>query len=375
MTVKAGLGAVGLACAVAACSLLEKPATELVITVDTTFGVPCTIDALRVEVISAGEVITEELALSDADLPGSIVVVPESDPGQVSVTVTGLLGGEAFASATGLVDLADKLRLEQRFVLDQSCVPGPCPAIGVGGYVGLPPPQPRHGCGTRGYRISPTFLTMRDACDMQQVVMARILPGADEQELPSPLTPALPFPFTFYGEPVSQFWVGTNGYLAFSATAPNQLISTIGAADTLSERFLVPAILPFWDNLRTSPKGVCLAVTGEAPDRMFWITWKEACVASGALACGGVDQGPLTFTVALEEGSHSLYVGYQTMSGAGDRSRGLTATIGVTSGSPACPASECSSEGVCEGGAQCGYTEVSAQGIVNPLSTFRVAPR
>jgi hypothetical protein len=292
------------------------------------------------------------------------------------VTVIGLRRGEAFASAAGVVNLVDKLSIEQRFVLDRSCVPGPCPPIGVGGYDALPAPVPRRGCGERGYRIAPTVLSIRDACNMQEAVMGTILPSADEQELPSSLMPALPFPFTFYGTPVSQLWAGTNGYLAFTTDAPRALTADIGTPRSLSgPGFSAPAILPFWDDLRTSAKGVCLAMTGEAPDRMLWITWKEACFAAGAPSCGGAAQGTLTFTVALEETSDTLYIGYPTMNGPGDRPKGLTATIGVTNGGArGCPASECSMEGTCASGEPCGYTELSAQQIVD-LRTFEVAPQ
>ena len=102
--------------------------TEIVVTVDTVFGVPCTIDALALEVASSGGTTTEEIALGAADLPGSITPIPEGDPGEVTVSVTGLREGAPLATAREAVSFGDHQSLELRFVLDRSCVPGPCPA-------------------------------------------------------------------------------------------------------------------------------------------------------------------------------------------------------------------------------------------------------
>lgn len=352
-------------------------ATEIVITTDTEFGVPCTIDQLRVEVDDA---IVDDLALTGDDLPGSITLVTD-DPRGVTVRVTGLRGGEPFAVAEQPVEFEDEVSLELRMVLDRSCVPGPCPAVGVGGFTGVPAPVPRRGCGESSYGLAESLFVIRDACDMAEPLMGSVLIDADEVEAPSPLSPAIPFPFRFYGELVTQLWVGDNGYVAFS-TDPPEALNANGASNSLGDpagSFPVPAVLPFWDDLRTGPSGVCFAQSGSSPDRILWITWREACFKAGATPCGDATQGVLTFSVALEETTDRIYVGYPTMTGTGgaaDRARGLTATIGITKGSASCTADQCDRDGLCaDGVTPCGYTEHSADVLQPQLPTLEWVPR
>src|SRR5439155_16061331 len=138
-------------------------------------------------------------------------------------------------------------------------------------------------------------------------------------------------------------------------------------------------VLAFWDDLRTSASGVCFAVSGAFPDRILWITWKDACFASSVKACGAPELGTLTFGIALEETTDQIYVGYRTMVatlGNIDRAKGNRATIGVTSAAPrACAADLCSPEGTCQDGSPCGYTEFSAGMIVDPLPTLEFDPQ
>jgi len=358
--------AVAAAIAVAGLAACGGP-TEIVVTVDTVFGVPCAIDALALEVTGGGGTVREEIPLGATDLPGSIALVPDGDPGELTVSVAGLREGAPLATAREVVSFGDGESRELRFVLDRSCVPGPCPASGVGRYDGLPPPAPRRGCGEERYERREALFVVRDACEMNEPVMARVLTAQeDEAEVASPLVPPMPFPFRFYGAPVTQLWIGTNGYVAFGPDRPRALVGDVGPARSLGEPgFPVPGALAFWDDLRVGRRGVCLAVSGAAPDRILWITWKEACFAAGTTACGAAGQGTLTFTVALEETTDRIYVGYQTMTAAApntDRARGITATIGITSDAPrGCPAAECSADGLCAGGAPCGYTESSSQ--------------
>jgi hypothetical protein len=356
--------ALAAAAGLAACS----GPTEIVITVDTVLGVPCTIDALSLEVASGGGTITEEIELGAADLPGSITLIPKGAPGEVTVSVTGLREGAPLATAREAVSFDDGQSLELRFVLDRSCVPGPCPAVGVGGYDGLPPPAARRGCGEERYERRDSVFVVRDACEMNEALMDRVLKmQEDEDEVASPFDPPMPFPFRFYGEPVTQLWIGTNGYVGFGSQAPEALVGDVGPARSLGEPgFPAPGVLPFWDDLRIGPRGVCLAVSGQAPDRILWITWKEACFAAGMTTCGAASsQGTLTFTVALEETTDRIYVGYHTMTAGApntDRARGNTATIGITNDVPrGCPEAECSAEGLCASGVPCGYTEHSSQ--------------
>jgi hypothetical protein len=372
----------------AACAALLlaacAPATELIVTVDTTFGVPCTIDGLQIEATGGGATRSVEVALTGADLPGSIAVATDGEARDATITVTGLRGGEPFALARDTVKFDDDSALELRFVLDRSCVPGPCPSVGAGGFTGLPPPVERRGCGDEAYaRTADPQFVIRDACDMDAEVSGVVLagdPDADEREVPSPLSPAVPFPFRFYGERVEQLWVGSNGYVGFGAEPPHALQGDVGAPRSLGEPGGFPGrgVLAFWDNLRLGARGICFAMSGEAPERLLWITWKEACFSAGPTLCGAPAQGTLTFSVGLEETTDRVYVGYGTMVAAGavdDRAKGNAATIGITNAAErGCPASACQPDGTCGDGRPCGYTEISAQRRA-ALSVVELVPR
>jgi hypothetical protein len=363
----------------------ELPATEIVVTVDTTFGVPCTIDALHIEVVGDGDPVTRDVTLEDAPggttLPGSMSLVPRGDPREVAVTVTGMRDGAPFATATGEASFERDGSRELRFVLDDRCVPGPCEAVGVGGFRGLPERQPRRGCGEHGYSWKNAIFVMRDACAMSDASHRTVLSDADEDEAPSPLSPGMPFPFRFYGERVTQVWAGDNGYIGFGDTkpgVPNIVSHSLPLGDP---GFPGKGVLAFWDDLRTGSAGVCFAVTGKFPDRILWITWKEACFASeDDKPCSMVPRpDTLTFGIALEETTDRIYLGYLTMDSPAlpDRARAQTATIGVTDAVPrGCRTPMCMIDGTCQDGAPCGYTEFPARRIiVGPLPTLEFDPQ
>ncbi len=357
----------------------EDPATEVLVTVDTTLGVPCAIDTLRFEIAGQGEPLVEEIPITAVDLPGSVSLLPHAGLAEATVTVTGLRDGIALVSASDSVTFDDQQSVELRFVLDRTCMPGPCPAVGTGGFLGLPEPVAREGCGEQRYASVPSTFAIRDACGLS-ATPARVLISSDEEEVASPLVPAMPFPFSFYGTRVDQLWVGSNGYIAFGATAPNALIAAVGAPRSLGEDgFPAAGVLPFWDDLKTGPQGVCLVVSGTMPNRLLWITWKEACFTSGA-PCGNAAQGRLTFSVALEETTNRIYVGYPEMTATVpnvDRAKGAFATIGLANkAAKGCAAASCTSEGLCADGiTPCGYTEFSSRRIVEPFPVVELRPR
>jgi hypothetical protein len=149
---------------------------------------------------------------------------------------------------------------------------------------------------------------------------------------------------------------------------------------SLGERgFPGKGALPFWDDLRTSAAGVCYAVSGESPDRILWITWKDACFANdGGGSCETPSASTLTFGVALEETTDRIYFGYGTMVAMGnaDRAKGSRATIGVAEAAArGCMRDLCSIEGTCDDGTACGYTEFSAGELVAPFPTLEFDPQ
>ncbi len=364
-----------LAAMTVACSL--SPA-EVVVTIDTTFGVPCTVDKLVIAVTtSSGRTQSETVFVTDDDLPGSLAIVDDSS-GQLEIRVDAFLGDLPVASAEQLVEPVAESSSEVRFLLDPSCAPGPCPAVRIGDYKQLPQRAPRALCGREAYQVTNSLIPPRNACITD--TLARVLVGgADEAEAESPLDPKVPFPLFFYGAPIQNLWVGDNGYLAFSREAPGAVTEEIGDPRSLGEPGAYPAagVLAFWDKLITGQSGVCFSVLGDAPNRILWITWERACF-QGFGSCGGAPEGgSLTFSIGLEETTNKIIVGYHTMTAAppnDDRASGQSATIGVTSGRPAaCAANECDS-GMCPSGEACGYTEASSATIRASLDTLEFAP-
>ena len=360
----------------------ELTPTEIVVTVDTTFGVPCTIDALHVEAVGDGDKVEADVTVGDADLPGSITLTPRGDPHEVTVTVTGMRAGVAFAIARGTASFERDSSRELRFVLDRSCVVDPdsdrprdpCPAVGVGRFVGVPERQPRRGCGELRYALQATSFVMRDACVMPGTSLPIALDNPNEQEVASPLAPPVPFPFRFYGAPVTALWAGTNGYVGLGNAIPNALFGTTTKPRSLGDPLTFPGrgVLAFWDDLRTGDPSVCFAVSGKFPDRILWITWKEACFAIGDTPCDKADLGRLTFGVAFEETTDRIYLGYLSMVAAAspDRAKASNAVIGVTNAvARGCTKELCSMEGACPDGTPCGYTEYSSGRVVDPFPT------
>ena len=80
----------------------------------------------------------------------------------------------------------------------------------------------------------------------------------------------------------------------------------------------------FWDDLRTSSTGVCIATVGSAPNRQFVATWSDAALLLVS------ETTHLTFSVVLNEGSDAIDVLYSTMLGGGP-ALGMNASIGLAS--------------------------------------------
>jgi hypothetical protein len=377
----AGAALAALALSPAGCA--EEPLfAEIVLTVDTTFGVPCAVDRLRFEVTGDGEPVTRVVQIAPTDLPGSFTLVPAGEPGPVSVRVTAFLEDVEVAEAVHDTEFVADVSREVRFLLDESCVGEPCDAVAGGLFEELPEPAVRKGCGADAYLVRETFAVIQNACEIASEGRAVILEEADGEEVRSPFDPGMPFPFRFYGRAVSQFWIGDNGYVGLGDDPPMALVEDIGDPRSLGEEgFSAPGVLPFWDKLKTGAAGVCLAVDGVAPYRTLWITWSDACFLEQEMQpCGPLAFGRLRFSVGLEESSNAIYVGYLDMGADGganeDRAHGQSATIGITDDRPkGCDASECSEAGLCENGEPCGYTEYSARETLPALPALEFVPQ
>jgi subtilisin family serine protease len=84
----------------------------------------------------------------------------------------------------------------------------------------------------------------------------------------------LPFAFPFYGETYSQAYVGTNGFLSFTAAATMPINVALPHGGKPNA-----AVLPFWDDLVIDASAsIRTGVEGSAPDRRFAVEWRDALI-------------------------------------------------------------------------------------------------
>lgn len=149
-------------------------------------------------------------------------------------------------------------------------------------------------------------------------------------------TMATPFPLKFYGTSYGTIGISSNGNIQFGGAMP---FDGYFNACLPSTDFTEPVLMPYWDDLTTSPKGagygVFTKVSGTAPARQFTVEWKAAFVSGGAT---------LDFETIFSEASSTISVIY----GAG--TWGQAATVGVQqSGTGAATQFVCDGPGVATG--------------------------
>ena len=132
----------------------------------------------------------------------------------------------------------------------------------------------------------------------------------------------IPFPFDFFGTPVSYFKVSANGILSFDTT-----VTTADLADLNynlpSDSLPAMSIAAFWDEFTASaPTGfgddVITQTFGTAPNRQFWIKWFS-------FEMGNPTNSFNYFSIVLEEGTNKIYV----VDMYANSTNGLTSTVGL----------------------------------------------
>ncbi|NYV74678.1 carboxypeptidase regulatory-like domain-containing protein, partial [Streptomyces sp. UH6] len=125
----------------------------------------------------------------------------------------------------------------------------------------------------------------------------------------------LPFAFRFYGETYSQAYVGTNGFLSFTAAATMPINVPLPHGGKPNA-----AVLPFWDDLVIDASAsIRTGVEGSAPDRRFAVEWRDALIYG--------TQERITVQAVLHE---SGAVGFEYVDlGESDVARGASATAGM----------------------------------------------
>ena len=157
---------------------------------------------------------------------------------------------------------------------------------------------------------------------------ATFIPGTSDIGNHSPAavtTIALPFPVSVYGTQYTSAGVSTEGFVEFGATFTTQNNRCLP-----DNRFTVPVIMPFYDNLATvdgaSGQGIFTSVTGSAGSRTFAIEWRASLIGSGAPSH--------IFEVLFHENQSYIDLVYQQLP-AGNKA----ATVGIQ-GSASGPATE-----------------------------------
>ena len=137
------------------------------------------------------------------------------------------------------------------------------------------------------------------------------IPGGDDTAR-GPFS--LPFPFRFFGQEYSEFYVNTNGQVLFGAGGSSYSNVPIPDMNTPNN-----FIAPFWDDLLCPETGsLFYKVSGVAPNRYLVIEWHNVRRYNSS--------DTLTFEVVLYEGSNDILVQYLSAAGA---SSGSSATVGI----------------------------------------------
>jgi hypothetical protein len=163
------------------------------------------------------------------------------------------------------------------------------------------------------YTVGPSSQAFVDACSI--VGHTNYLQNIDDG--PTALIP-MPIPFTFYGANVTQYWLHADGVMGFGTPFPTYFFACPlpNATDPLS------SIMQLAVDLHQTANGLCVAVTGAAPNRQLVITESDAYIYPDATT-------HLTYTTFLNETTNTIDIVYQTMMGT--NAQGQTAVVGIQS--------------------------------------------
>ncbi len=354
--------------ALAAFSAACADPQQIVLSIDTTAGIPCDIDALRVRG-TAGKTVTIDRELADLRLPLALTFEDGTADGSFDLEVVGLKDGVDVLRAAGPLQFGMGGTLAANLVLEASCtVDSPCGLPALEPYVApAAPVVARAECTAvvDRYTAGPTTETYRDVCTVPGDRAGRVLTGGARgaAALPLPEGALDAFDFRFYGQPVRQVWAHEDGYISFSTDNPdpgNDL--NPGAFDRELTGSGVPpppqSVFAFWDALTLGETGVCYALEGTPGTQKLRVTWSGACHTTTCTS------DRLNFTIVLDERTDRVALTYGEMTSTPpERAQGSTATTGIVDDADGCPVSQCElATGLCSDGVTpCGYNQVFSQ--------------
>lgn len=348
------------ALALAACS---SP-TQIVLSIDTTAGIPCDIDTIKV-IATGADMSTFEQDVSTQRLPLVVKLSDETSNGMFTLRVSGMRGGAEVLRAEGPL-VFGTTDTGQHVVLESSCtIDMPC---GLGDPTASTKPPPpvnaRTKCGeiVRAYKPQPTSESFSDACVIPGSNSGTVLTGGARgaAKLGLPEEVLANFGFRFYGQPIRQIWAHEDGYISF---APNNPDARNDLDPGAFDRDLIGVGVPpppqsamiFWDSLTLGGSGVCYAFEGTPGNQKLRVTWANTCQTTTCTS------DSLNFTIVLDERTQKIAFTYGPMVAANmNRANGATATVGIVNDAKGCPVAQCTLDtGLCQDGkTPCGYTQV-----------------
>lgn len=349
------------AVALAACS---NP-TQIVLSIDTTAGIPCDIDKIVVRATGSSEAKFEQDLTGGVRLPIVVKLSDETASGSFSLEVVGVKGATEVLKAQGMLTFGNA-DAGEHVVLNPDCTAAkPCMLADLEPGTRTPAPVTgRFQCGdaVRAYAPGNTSEPYIDACTVVTSNSGQVLDMGARGAVKLPIDDAVlgNFGFRFYGQPVRQIWAHEDGYISFATDNPdarNDLDP--GAFDRGLLGTGVPpplrSIFAFWDTLTLSSNGVCYALEGTAPNQKLRVSWTGTCQTT---MCSS---DSLNFTIVLDERTQKISLTYGPMMAANmARAQGATATVGIVNDAKGCPVAKCTlATGLCDDGTTpCGYTQI-----------------
>lgn len=340
---------------------------QIILSVDTTAGIPCDIDKLRIRA-TGDDANTLERDLTNERLPITITLEDDTSSGSFDLQVTALKGNVEVLQAAGTLQFGQGRDLAARVVLESTCTPAtPCLLPELIPYTAPPAPvSARTECGAnvRRYVPGPTTEIFRDSCTTPTPNSGKVLTGGKRgaELLPLSETALAGFGFRFYGRPIRQIWAHEDGYISFAPDNPDALNDLDpGPFDRDIKGIGVPppkqSVFPFWDGLTlTGTNGVCYALEGSPGTQKLRVTWARAC---HTLACD--TNNNLNFTIVLDERTGRIAFTYGSMvAQPAERAAGQTATSGIVNDATGCTVDMCNKDtGLCaDGMTPCGYNQL-----------------
>lgn len=370
---------------IVAVSLVLAGCTEvrqIVLSIDTTAGVPCDIDGVRIRATSSAATTTFERSLRDSRLPVTITLLDDTPDGGFALEVIGLKDDAEVMVAAGNVQFSGR-EVQVPVLLEPRCVAGgpPC-ALSEPAPGGPSAVTSRFKCGppVSAYGIRSATETFQDACSASGSHIGKVLiDGSRGPVLLNDLESVLPgFNFQFYGRPIHQIWVHRDGFISFARQNPDpggDLDPGPFDRELLGIGTPPPpqSVMVLWDKLALREGiGVCYDFRDDPGNQLLRVTWGHACLTNNE--CTTDD---LNFTITLNENGQTIMFTYGTMrAGSPDRARGATATVGLVNEANGCPVSDCALDtGLCaDGVTPCDYSQVFSStvqngGIANVLFT------